>query len=104
MQQAIKDVLSIAAALVVIIGGILAGMTWIMDAKLEPVRAAVAANKDAISAVSTQISEVEDHLGRVEDRIDSVESRLGRMETAFAIHNGTYPGLPPSNVKIVEEE
>ena len=81
-RNMVRDAFSIAAAVVVILAGVLGGMTWIIDSKLSPVKATTMENKHALAEVSAQIRGLERHLDRI--------------ETAFKIHEGTHRGRAPN--------
>ena len=81
-RNMVRDAFSVAAAVVVILAGILGGMTWIIDSKRSPVRETTIENKHALAEVSAQIRGVERHLDRI--------------ETAFRIHEGIHRGRAPS--------
>ncbi len=81
-RNLVRDAFSIAAAVVVILAGILGGMTWIIDSKLSPVKETAIENKNSLAEVSAQIRGVERHLDRI--------------ETAFKIHEGAHAGAAPN--------
>ena len=83
-RNLVRDAFSMAAAVVVILAGILGGMTWIIDSKLSPVKETAIENENSLAEVSAQIRGV----GRFLDRI----------ETAFKIHEGAQGRLRPQPV------
>ena len=74
--QRAKDWLAIVASLVVIIAGILGGMTWVVDAKIDPVEQAVGENKDAIRENREAIAELGKQLTAIDRRLVRIEARL----------------------------
>lgn len=74
--QHAKDWLAIAAFLVVIIGGIVGGMTWVVDAKIGPVEQAVGDNKNAIRENRDAIAELGRQLTAIDRRLVRIEARL----------------------------
>lgn len=71
----IKDVLTMIATAVVIVGGIIAGVSWVVDLKSDPVIEKVAENRKAIGDLEKQLMGIERQLVRIEAKLPGKTSQ-----------------------------
>ena len=89
-MERIPSILSSIAAGVVIVGGIVGGVAWVIDLKIDPLKQTASENKAAMEKVREQLSGVNRKLTGIDTRLGALEKRLTTLEA----RHGVGPAQP----------
>ena len=79
-----KEWLTMASLAVVIVGGLVGGMQWVVSSTISPLRADIQGINGRLDGIDGRLDGIDGRLDRMDARMDRMDARMDRIETDVA--------------------
>lgn len=76
----LKEWLTLASLAVVVVGGLVGGMQWVVSSTIAPLRADIQGINGRLDGIDGRLDGIDGRLDGIDGRLDGIDERLDRMD------------------------